>query len=135
MGDFLRKQYDKQSCNHTVIISMYSSNEIEKVKELLEGNGYTVISYLLSNPSPNQLTVQEAEAEKKKIAAEAEAEATLTKALAQAEANEKLNNSLSKNLIDYEAIQKWNGEMPKVSGSNGTIIDGSSLFGTEKESE
>ena len=77
----------------------------------------------------------EAEAEKKKIAAEAEAEATLTKALAQAEANEKLNNSLSKNLIDYEAIQKWNGEMPKVSGSNGTIIDGSSLFGTEKESE
>ena len=68
----------------------------------------------------------EAEAEKKKIAAEAEAEATLTKALAQAE---------SKNLIDYEAIQKWNGEMPKVSGSNGTIIDGSSLFGTEKESE
>ena len=75
----------------------------------------------------------EAEAEKKKIAAEAEAEATLTKALA--EANEKLTNSLSKNLIDYEAIQKWNGEMPKVSGSNGTIIDGSSLFGTEKESE
>ncbi len=70
-----------------------------------------------------------AEAEKKKVSATADAEATLTKAKAQAEANEKLNNSLSKNLIDYNTIQKWNGELPKVNGSNGTIIDGSSLFG------
>ena len=44
----------------------------------------------------------QAEAEKKKIAAEAEAAATKVKADAQAEANEKLNKSISKNLIDYE---------------------------------
>lgn len=64
----------------------------------------------------------QAEAEKKKIAAEAEATATKVKADAQAEANEKLNKSISKNLIDYEIANKWNGELPKVSGSNGTII-------------
>lgn len=64
----------------------------------------------------------QAEAEKKKIAAEAEAAATKVKADAQAEANEKLNKSISKNLIDYEIANKWNGELPKVSGSNGTII-------------
>ncbi len=59
MGDFFRKQYDNTVQNNTVIISMYSAEEIEKVKELLEDNGYTVISYLLSNPLPNQLNIQE----------------------------------------------------------------------------
>ncbi len=59
MGDFFRKQYDNEVQDNTVIISMYSAEEIEKVKELLEDNGYTVISYLLSNPLPNQLNIQE----------------------------------------------------------------------------
>ncbi len=59
MGDFFRKQYDNTVQNNTVIISMYSAEEIEKVKELLEDNGYTVISYLLSNPLQNQLNIQE----------------------------------------------------------------------------
>lgn len=65
----------------------------------------------------------EAEAEKKKIAAAAEAEATITKAEAQAKANEKLNASLTDKVIRYNSIQKWNGELPKVQGSQGTIID------------
>jgi uncharacterized glyoxalase superfamily protein PhnB len=59
MGDFFRKQYDNEVQDNTVIISMYSAEEIEKVKELLEDNGYTVISYLLSNPLQNQLNIQE----------------------------------------------------------------------------
>lgn len=59
MGDFFRKQYDNEVQDNTVIISMYSAEKIEKVKELLEDNGYTVISYLLSNPLQNQLNIQE----------------------------------------------------------------------------
>lgn len=70
----------------------------------------------------------QAEAEKKKIAAEAEAAATKVKADAQAEANEKLNKSINKSLIDYEIANKWNGELPKVSGSNGTLINSDSLL-------
>lgn len=69
----------------------------------------------------------QAEAEKKKIAAEAEATATLTKAKAEAEANKKLNDSLSKNVIEYNKVRKWNGELPKVSGSSGTMIDFSDI--------
>ena len=56
------------------------------------------------------------------------AAATKVKADAQAEANEKLNKSISKNLIDYEIANKWNGELPKVSGSNGTLINSDSLL-------
>lgn len=73
----------------------------------------------------------QAEAEKKKIAAQAEADATLTKAEAQAKANKKLNDSLSDKVIQYNYSQKWNGELPKVSGADSTIINYSDL--KEKE--
>lgn len=72
----------------------------------------------------------QAEAEKKVIAAQAEADAIKAKADAQAEANEKLNKSLTKELVDYQQIQKWDGKLPQVSGSAGTIVD----FGTVTES-
>ena len=62
------------------------------------------------------------EAEKKVIAANAEAEATLTKAKAQADANKLLEQSLSDRVIAYEQIQKWDGIMPKVTGSEGGLL-------------
>jgi len=55
-------------------------------------------------------------------AAEAEAQAILVKAEAQAEANRKLADSLTPNLVEYEKIKKWDGIMPKVSGGN-AIVD------------
>ena len=62
------------------------------------------------------------EAEKKVIAANAEAEATLTKAKAQADANKLLEQSLSDRVIAYEQIQKWDGILPKVTGSEGGLL-------------
>ncbi|MBD5584695.1 MAG: hypothetical protein HDQ88_06405 [Clostridia bacterium] len=64
----------------------------------------------------------EAAAIEKTTQADAEAEVIKTKAEAQVEANRKLAESLSQNLIDYETIQKWNGELPYVQGGN-AIID------------
>lgn len=75
----------------------------------------------------NQTAVDKAaaEAEKKRIEADAEADAILTVAEAQAAANEKLSHSISNSLIDYEKIQKWNGQLPTVSGSSAIVsIDG-----------
>lgn len=65
----------------------------------------------------------EAAAEKKKIAAEADASATLTSAKAQAQANDLLNKSLTDKVIRYNTVSKWDGKLPKVSGSKGTIVD------------
>ena len=68
--------------------------------------------------------VAKTEAEKKVIAANAEAEAILAQAQAQADANKLLEESLSDKVIAYEQIQKWNGVMPKVTGSDsGLLID------------
>lgn len=64
----------------------------------------------------------EAEAEAKRIKAEGEAEAIRIKADAEAEANEKIAKSLTPELIEKERIDKWNGEVPLVTGSGGNII-------------
>ena len=55
--------------------------------------------------------------------AEAEAETIKINAQAEAEANNVLNDSLSNNVIEYYKIDKWNGELPQVTGGANPIID------------
>ena len=69
------------------------------------------------------LVVANTEAEKRVIAAEAEAKEIRTLAEVQAESNRVLAESLSDLLIRYETLQKWNGELPKVTGNSTPIID------------
>lgn len=62
-------------------------------------------------------------AEKAKIDAEAKAEATRIKASAEAEANRMIAESLTPELIEQKKIEKWNGDVPKVSGSAASIVE------------
>ena len=55
--------------------------------------------------------------------AEGEAQAILVRAKAQAEANRLLQSTLSSNLVQSKAIDKWNGVLPQVSGGNTPFID------------
>ena len=55
--------------------------------------------------------------------AQAAAEAAKIKAEGDAKANKLLNDSLTDKVLENKKIDKWNGELPKVSGSGGTIID------------
>ena len=59
--------------------------------------------------------------------AEGEAQATLVRAKAQAEANQLLQTTLTPNLIQSKAIDKWNGTLPQVSGGATPFIDLRSL--------
>jgi regulator of protease activity HflC (stomatin/prohibitin superfamily) len=69
--------------------------------------------------------LRQTEAEAKKVIAEAEGRATaiITVAEAQAKANRIVAQSLTKTLIDYNKIEKWDGKVPMVSGGAGTLID------------
>ena len=51
------------------------------------------------------------------LKAEAEAKAITAKAKAQAEANKLQAQSLSPELIQWNAIQKWDGKLPQMTGS------------------
>ena len=63
-----------------------------------------------------------ADAEVKKTQAEAEAEAERIRAQGQADANRTLQESLSKEVLEYEKLQKWDGALPKFVGDGNTGI-------------
>lgn len=74
----------------------------------------------------NEVMESRAEAEKQVAIAEGNAKSTLINAQAQAKANIELARSLSRSLVEYRKIDKWDGHYPMFvsgSGSNGIMID------------
>jgi regulator of protease activity HflC (stomatin/prohibitin superfamily) len=66
----------------------------------------------------NEVQQSKAEADKKIEEARGEAESLLKIAEAQAKANKVLADSLTPEFVQYQAITKWNGELPKMTGSS-----------------
>lgn len=65
--------------------------------------------------------------------AEGEASATLTRAKAQSEANRQLAQTLSNELIKYQATQRWDGRLPLLTGGGGTpLLDVNGLMNSTK---
>ena len=65
----------------------------------------------------NEVQQSKAEADKKIEEARGDAESLLKVAEAQAKANRLLADSLTAEFVQYQAITKWNGELPKMTGS------------------
>lgn len=72
-----------------------------------------------------QQKLLKAETEKKTAItnAQADAEAQKIRAEGEAEANKTISQSLTDKVIENKKIEKWNGELPKVSGGAGTFVD------------
>jgi regulator of protease activity HflC (stomatin/prohibitin superfamily) len=77
----------------------------------------------IAQQKENELRQTEADAKKKIAAARGEAESILLKAEAQAKANQLISRSITKNLFDYKKIDKWNGEVSKVTGGSGVLLN------------
>lgn len=71
----------------------------------------------------NKVVEAKAEADQVIATAQGAAQATLINARAQADANQLLNASLTPTLVQWQAIQKWNGNMPNVTGGAMPFID------------
>ena len=83
----------------------------------------------------NEQNIAKAEAEKEaaKIKADGEAEAAKIKADGEAAANEKIEKSLTDNILRDKYLEKWNGELPQVvSDGNSLIYD---ISGNDKSKE
>jgi regulator of protease activity HflC (stomatin/prohibitin superfamily) len=72
--------------------------------------------------------VAQGEAESTRLRAQADAEAIQVKAAAQADANKRIAQSLDQNVINWQAIQSWNGDYPLVLGGSGSYILPGDLF-------
>ncbi len=91
------------------------TQEAEKVKRELD--------ITLAENAKKEAVAQN-EANMRIIEAKGKAEALRIEAESQAQANELISKSLTKNLVRYYEIQKWNGILPYVSSSNALpVID------------
>lgn len=66
----------------------------------------------------NEVATAKAEADKKIETARGDAESLLKVAEAQAKANEILAQSLTSEFVQYQAITKWDGKLPTMTGSS-----------------
>ena len=81
----------------------------------------------------NKTSVEKAEADAKvKLTeAQADADAKRIQANAEAEANKVIQESLTDEVLKDKMIDKWNGELPKVSGDNDMMLDVSGIMGND----
>jgi|SRR6185312_10577182 len=70
----------------------------------------------------NELREAEAQAKKQIAHAEGEAKCAILKAESEAKANLVLAKSITPELIQWQATQKWNGHLPQVVGKDSSII-------------
>ena len=116
----------------------------ENFTKLVEEHGFSVDSLTLGAPQPDKNTMaaiqavvdasqklEQLEIEKKQAKAEAEkrietskgeSEAIRIKSEADAKANKLLQASISDELVEYKALEKWDGKLPTVTGGSTPMI-------------
>jgi regulator of protease activity HflC (stomatin/prohibitin superfamily) len=111
-------QRAQQSQNEVKAVEAEAQKRIAKSKG--EAESRVIEATAIAN---SQVIEAKATADVIKIKAAADAEATRVTATAQAEANEKLSRSVSKDLIQYRSIDRWDGKLPQISGQNTPFIN------------
>lgn len=71
----------------------------------------------------NEVATARAEAQKTVVEAQAKGQQILINAESQAKANRILAESLTPEFVAYQTILKWNGELPRMTGSNIPLIN------------
>jgi regulator of protease activity HflC (stomatin/prohibitin superfamily) len=126
VGDEVKSDLDKKLNGYGIYIEKFNIVNFDFSAEFntaIEAKQVAEQNLLKTKTEQEQAKViAKTEAEKKVIAANAEAEAILAEAQAQADANKLLEESISNKVIAYEQIQKWNGVMPKVTGSDSGLL-------------
>lgn len=116
----------------------------ESFTKMVQDHGFSVDSLTLGAPQPDANTMaaiqavvdasqklEQLEIEKKQAKAEAEkrietskgeSEAIRIKSEADAKANKLLQDSLSEELVEYKALEKWDGKLPTVTGGSTPMV-------------
>jgi len=95
--------------NHLYIIGQF--NVPDNVRAALNAK---IEAIQRAQQRENELREAEAEARKTVAKVEGDAQAKLLAARAEAEANNLLQKSLTKQMIEWEAIKKWDGKLPQI---------------------
>jgi regulator of protease activity HflC (stomatin/prohibitin superfamily) len=98
------------------VSKIYWIGEIRLPPKVIESINAKTEATQKAQQRQNEVAQAKAEALKKVEEARGDAESIKVKAEAQAEANRILSQSLTEELVRYKAIEKWDGQMPRVTG-------------------
>ena len=105
------------------VLKIYVINNFRLPSEVVNSINAKIQATQNAQRIQNEVESARAEADKKIQEARGQAESLLMVAKAEAEANQLKQRTLTKELIEYEAVQKWNGQLPQVSGNNTPFIN------------
>ena len=101
-----------------IIGKIYWIGEIRLPQTVIDSINAKNAATQMAQQRQNEVAQAKAEADKKIEDARGTAESLLKVAEAQAKANQLLASSLTSEFVQYQAITKWNGELPKMTGSS-----------------
>jgi regulator of protease activity HflC (stomatin/prohibitin superfamily) len=106
---------------HGIIVEkLYWIGKLGLPNEVITAINSEITSNSQARQRANEVATADAEANKERKRANGEADAILAVATAQAEANKLLNDTLTPELVQYQAMQKWNGVLPLMTGGDAT---------------
>lgn len=106
-----------------MISHIYIIGRFEVPQNILDSLNLKIAATQKAQQRENELREAEAEAKKQIALAEGRAKSQLIEAKAQADANNMITKSLTTELIQYHAVNKWNGITPHIMGSSGMIFN------------
>lgn len=123
--DRVRKQVEPYGI---VIEKIYWIGQIDLPSSIITAINDKTEAVQKTSKLREEVNQRKAEADKKIEDARGVAQSIMIEAKSQAEANELLNRSLTPSLVQYRAIEKWNGMLPTFTGGGATpMIDISKL--------
>ena len=108
-----------EQCGFTSTLIRFEDDVTEeKLLETIEelNNNVDVDGFIVQLPLPKHIS------EQKIIEAEAAAKAKLIAAEAEATANDTIAKSLNDNILYQQWLEKWDGNLPQVAGSDANVI-------------
>lgn len=109
---------DQVSAIGIKIDKIYWIGEIRLPATVIESINNKNAATQMAQQRQNEVAQATAEAQKKVAEAKGEADSILLKAQAQSQANKILAESLTSEFVQYEALQKWDGKLPTMTGSS-----------------
>lgn len=111
----------QESINVTIAQTQQAEQARNRVAQI-EAEAKQRVAHANGEASAKQLAA-DADAYATLKRAESQAKADLLIAEAQAAANAKLRQSITKDLVDYERVRKWDGRLPMIGNGAQTLVD------------
>ena len=105
-----------------IIIETFNLSDVVPDEQTKEAIQKVVNAQNVYEQAKIEKQTAEVEAEKVRITAQGKADAAVIEATGQATANEKLQQSLSDNIIKQRTIEKWDGKLPQYQLNDGNAL-------------